>query len=116
MGHGSTPLADAWNIPYMGPHHWRMPGIFSTWVHIIGGGLEYSLHGSTPLAEAWNIVCGLSSRAQVPFPGAEWPFYVALGLFRAAAIFAGVHARATQGNASNRRAPEYGPMVAVLAQ
>eukprot|EP00976_Prorocentrum_cordatum_P102172 1192935-Prorocentrum_minimum.AAC.2 len=50
----------------MGPHHWLRPGIFPTWVHIIGRGLEYSLHGSTPLAEAWNIPCVTKTRTTPP--------------------------------------------------
>ncbi len=37
-------------------------------------------------------------------PAAEWGFFLALSLFRAAAILAGVGARARQGNASSAQA------------
>lgn len=47
-------------------------------------------------------------RAGVPVPTDTWPFYVALGMFRAAAIAAGVHRRAMQGNASAANAAELG--------
>ena len=39
---------------------------------------------------------------------ADWPFYMGLSLFRAAAILAGVGARAAQGNASSRIAAQVG--------
>ena len=43
----------------------------------------------------------------VPQPSPqEWAFFVALGLFRMAAILAGVGARARQGNASSARAAQ----------
>eukprot|EP00892_Ulva_mutabilis_P001513 jgi/Ulvmu1/11362/UM075_0022.1 len=44
---------------------------------------------------------------QVP-PAADWAFYVALALFRAAAIFAGVHTRALSGIASSSAAHSAG--------
>jgi aminoglycoside phosphotransferase (APT) family kinase protein len=37
-------------------------------------------------------------------PAADWAFFLALSLFRAAAILAGVGARARQGNASSAQA------------
>ena len=50
-------------------------------------------------------------------PGlAAWPFFLALSLFRAAAIFAGVAARAAAGNASSPHAAELGALVAVFAR
>lgn len=45
-----------------------------------------------------------------------WPFYVALSLFRGAAILAGVRARALQGNASSANAHEMGKLVDVFAK
>ncbi|EFN52386.1 hypothetical protein CHLNCDRAFT_138837 [Chlorella variabilis] len=41
-------------------------------------------------------------------PAASWPFYLALSIFRLAAILAGVGARAAQGNASSRIAAQVG--------
>ena len=55
-----------------------------------------------------RFVHGYCRRAGVPVPTDTWPFYVALGLFRAAAIAAGVHRRAMQGNASAANAAELG--------
>lgn len=49
-------------------------------------------------------------------PGPQvWAFYVALALFRAAAILAGVHTRALQGNASAADAKQVGRPEAVDA-
>ena len=45
-----------------------------------------------------------------------WPFYIALSLFRGAAILAGVRARALQGNASSANAHEMGKLVDVFAK
>ena len=44
-----------------------------------------------------------------------WPFYVALSLFRGAAILAGVRARAAMGNASAANARQAGSLVETLA-
>ncbi|KAL4449032.1 hypothetical protein ABPG77_007749 [Micractinium sp. CCAP 211/92] len=45
----------------------------------------------------------------LPYPlQADWPFYLALSIFRLAAILAGVGARAAQGNASSRIAAQVG--------
>jgi acyl-CoA dehydrogenase len=43
-----------------------------------------------------QFVAAYCAHRTIPFPSAQWPFYVALALFRAAAIFAGVHRRASQ--------------------
>ena len=45
----------------------------------------------------------------------NWPFYVAFGFFRLAAIVQGVRKRALDGNASNRRALQVGELVHPLA-
>eukprot|EP00976_Prorocentrum_cordatum_P106785 1194521-Prorocentrum_minimum.AAC.3 len=37
--HASTPLVEAWNIPYMGPHHWLRPGIWGGF-KALGGGFK----------------------------------------------------------------------------
>ena len=46
----------------------------------------------------------------------HWPFYLAFGFFRFAAIVQGVKKRAIDGNASNSRAMAYGDLVPVLSQ
>ncbi|CAI5471823.1 unnamed protein product [Closterium sp. Yama58-4] len=48
------------------------------------------------------------------WPGDTWRFYVALSLFRGAAIFTGIYQRALQGNASSSRAGQAGRQVAGL--
>jgi acyl-CoA dehydrogenase len=45
-----------------------------------------------------------------------WSFYIALSLFRGAAILAGVRARAMQGNASSANAHEMGHLVDIFAK
>lgn len=49
-------------------------------------------------------------------PPASWAFYVALALFRGAAILAGVRARAAAGNAAAANAAAVGALVGALAQ
>eukprot|EP00898_Chlorokybus_atmophyticus_P000655 jgi/Chlat1/1590/Chrsp124S01854 len=58
------------------------------------------------------VYCDARGVAQ---PGPSWPFYLALSMFRAAAILAGVYRRALQGNASATNAAQMGPLVTVLA-
>ena len=45
---------------------------------------------------------------------ADWPFYLALSLFRLCSILAGVGARAAQGNASSRIAGQVGTFILAL--
>lgn len=47
---------------------------------------------------------------------ANWPFYLAFGLFRLAAIAQGVEKRAQDGNASSRNAHQIGALVRPLAE
>ena len=64
-------------------------------------------------------VAAWARAANLPDPiqssGAAWPFYVALSLFRGAAILAGVRARAAMGNAAAANAARAGEVVEVLA-
>jgi len=46
----------------------------------------------------------------------SWPFFMAFGIFRLAAIAQGVYARSLQGNASSADAASYGPAVTMLAE
>ena len=53
----------------------------------------------------------------IPAPSPrDWAFFLALGLFRMAAILAGVGARARQGNASSARAAEVGSAATTCLQ
>ncbi len=46
----------------------------------------------------------------------DWPFFMAFGIFRLAAIAQGVYARSKQGNASSEDASSYGSAVGMLAE
>jgi aminoglycoside phosphotransferase (APT) family kinase protein len=46
----------------------------------------------------------------------EWPYYMAFGIFRLAAIAQGVYKRSLQGNASSEDASGYGAAVTMLAE
>ncbi len=46
----------------------------------------------------------------------SWPFFMAFGIFRLAAIAQGVYARSLQGNASSEDAGSYGAAVQMLAE
>ena len=46
---------------------------------------------------------------------ADWPFVLAFGFFRLAAIAQGVAKRSQQGNASSEKAAQAGQMTALLA-
>lgn len=61
-----------------------------------------------------DFVAAYCAAAGTAWPAGTWKFYVALSLFRGAAIFAGVYARALQGNASSQRALQTGQLVDVL--
>ncbi|CAI5533095.1 unnamed protein product, partial [Closterium sp. Naga37s-1] len=91
-----------------------------------GGPPAGSLPGGPP---AGSLPAGIPSEAQFVraycheiqrlqgvslWPGDTWRFYVALSLFRGAAIFTGIYQRALQGNASSSRAGQAGRQVAGL--
>ncbi|CAL0334733.1 unnamed protein product [Lupinus luteus] len=65
----------------------------------VQNGLEYSglPEGIPSLPEYLAEYCSLAGRK---WPVAEWKFYVAFSLFRAASIFAGIYNRWVKGNAS----------------
>jgi aminoglycoside phosphotransferase (APT) family kinase protein len=56
--------------------------------------------------------CRLTGRERI----ASWPYFMAFGLFRLAAIAQGVYKRSLQGNASAEDAGMYGGAVTVLAE
>ena len=47
---------------------------------------------------------------------ADWPYFMAFGIFRLAAIAQGVYKRSLQGNASSENASTYGAAVGMLAE
>lgn len=64
---------------------------------------------------SWSRASGLPN-PMTEGASTTWPFYIALSLFRGAAILAGVRARAMQGNASSANAHEMGQLVDVFAR
>jgi aminoglycoside phosphotransferase (APT) family kinase protein len=56
--------------------------------------------------------CELTGRREIP----SWPYYMAFGIFRLAAIAQGVYKRSLQGNASSEDAGGYGAAVTMLAE
>lgn len=69
--------------------------------------LPHPLPPGVPTEEAY--VAAYCAARGIPHPlQADWPFYLALALFRLAAILAGVGARAKAGNASSRIAAQMG--------
>ncbi|WP_437331725.1 phosphotransferase [Sorangium sp. So ce394] len=56
--------------------------------------------------------CALSGRDGI----ASWPYFMAFGVFRLAAIAQGVYRRSLQGNASSEDAGRYGAAVTVLSE
>ena len=63
-------------------------------------------------AEYVQLYCQVRG-IQPPSPQ-DWAFFVALGIFRLAAILAGVGARARQGNASSARAAEVSRLIGLI--
>jgi aminoglycoside phosphotransferase (APT) family kinase protein len=55
--------------------------------------------------------CRKTGRAKI----ADWPYFMAFGIFRLAAIAQGVYKRSLQGNASSDNASSYGAAVTMLA-
>jgi aminoglycoside phosphotransferase (APT) family kinase protein len=56
--------------------------------------------------------CRLTGRSGVE----DWPYYMAFGIFRIAAIVQGVYKRSLQGNASSDDAASYGAAVGMLSE
>ena len=79
------------------------------------GGIPEGVPSEREYVRAWSASSGLPDPT-TPGPDGivRWPFYVALSLFRGAAILAGVRARAA-GNASAPDAAAAGTLVETLA-
>ncbi len=102
LGHPVSDLAYA----CMG-YHLNLPGR--------GGlaGVEVSKLGipnEQELVEAYCAKRGTSSKID------DWPYFMAFGIFRLAAIAQGVYKRSLQGNASSDDASGYGAAVTMLAE
>jgi aminoglycoside phosphotransferase (APT) family kinase protein len=101
LGHPVSDLAYA----CMG-YHLNLPGR--------GGlaGVDVSALGIPTEDEMVAEYCKLTGRDRIE----GWPFFMAFGLFRLAAIAQGVYARSIQGNASSDDANLYGAAVTTLSE
>jgi aminoglycoside phosphotransferase (APT) family kinase protein len=101
LGHPVSDLAYA----CMG-YHLNLPGR--------GGlaGVDVAALGIPTEQEMVDAYCAKTGRATI----AEWPYFMAFGIFRLAAIAQGVFKRSQQGNASSDDAASYGAAVTMLAE
>lgn len=75
-------------------------------------GVDVAALGLPNEEEMVAAYCKLSGRSEIP----DWPYYMAFGIFRLAAIAQGVYKRSLQGNASSEDAGGYGTAVTMLAE
>jgi aminoglycoside phosphotransferase (APT) family kinase protein len=101
LGHPVSDLAYA----CMG-YHLNLPGR--------GGlaGVDVASLGIPTEQEMVDAYCARTGRGQI----ADWPYFMAFGIFRLAAIAQGVFKRSLQGNASSDSASSYGAAVTMLAE
>ena len=101
LGHPVSDLAYA----CMG-YHLNLPGR--------GGlaGVDVAALGIPTEQEMVDAYCTLTGRSAI----ADWPYFMAFGIFRLAAIAQGVFKRSLQGNASSDNASSYGAAVTMLAE
>jgi aminoglycoside phosphotransferase (APT) family kinase protein len=101
LGHPVSDLAYA----CMG-YHLNLPGR--------GGlaGVDVGALGIPNEAEMIDAYCQKTGRARIE----DWPYFMAFGIFRLAAIAQGVYKRSLQGNASSDNASSYGAAVTMLAE
>jgi aminoglycoside phosphotransferase (APT) family kinase protein len=101
LGHPVSDLAYA----CMG-YHLNLPGR--------GGlaGVDVAALGIPNEAEMVDAYCKQTGRTAI----ADWPYFMAFGIFRLAAIAQGVFKRSLQGNASSDSASSYGAAVTMLAE
>ena len=101
LGHPVSDLAYA----CMG-YHLNLPGR--------GGlaGVDVAALGIPNEAGMVDAYCALTGRPSI----ADWPYFMAFGIFRLAAIAQGVFKRSLQGNASSDNASSYGAAVTMLAE
>jgi len=101
LGHPASDLAYA----CMG-YHLNIPGR--------GGlaGVDTKALGIPTESELVDAYCALTGRPRIE----DWPYFMAFGIFRLAAIAQGVYKRSLQGNASSDDASAYGAAVTMLAE
>lgn len=101
LGHPVSDLAYA----CMG-YHLNLPGR--------GGlaGVDVASLGIPNEEEMVDAYCQKTGRARID----DWPYFMAFGIFRLAAIAQGVFKRSLQGNASSDSASSYGAAVTMLAE
>jgi aminoglycoside phosphotransferase (APT) family kinase protein len=75
-------------------------------------GIDVASLGMPSEEELVAAYCRLTGRAGVE----DWPYYMAFGIFRIAAIVQGVYKRSLQGNASSDDAASYGAAVGMLSE
>ena len=91
------------------------PGMASTAYPAFGASIPDGIPSEKAFVRRWAEAAGLPNPAEGPGAATRWPFYVAMSLFRGAAILAGVRARAAAGNASAANAHAAGTLVETLA-
>lgn len=74
-------------------------------------GVDVKALGIPTEAEVIDAYCRATGRAKI----ADWPYFMAFGIFRLAAIAQGVYKRGLQGNASSDEAAGFGAAVKILA-
>lgn len=101
LGHPVSDLAYA----CMG-YHLNLPGR--------GGlaGVDVASLGIPNEQEMVDAYCAKTGRGRID----DWPYFMAFGIFRLAAIAQGVFKRSLQGNASSDNASSYGAAVTMLAE
>ena len=75
-------------------------------------GVEVAALGIPDEQAMVDAYCALTKRSKI----ADWPYFMAFGIFRLAAIAQGVYKRSLQGNASSDNASSYGAAVGMLAE
>lgn len=75
-------------------------------------GVDFKATGIPSEAELVEEYCRLTGRGEIE----GWPYFLAFGIFRLAAIAQGVYRRSLQGNASSEDAGLYGTAVGLLAE
>lgn len=100
LGHPVSDLA-YWCMGY----HLALPGRGSL------VGCDFKALGIPTETEIVEMYCRVTGRENI----AHWPYFMAFGIFRLAAIAQGVYKRSLQGNASSDQAGMYGAAVFALA-
>jgi aminoglycoside phosphotransferase (APT) family kinase protein len=101
LGHPVSDLAYA----CMG-YHLNLPGRSGL------AGVDVASLGIPNEQEMVDAYCARTGRGSI----ADWPYFMAFGIFRLAAIAQGVFKRSLQGNASSDSASAYGAAVTMLAE